>query len=653
MPIRWKLILGIGAPLVVLMSVLLVLDYRRLRALAIEQAEQRVTEIALRHAAQYQGLFDTVAQVARTGAAVIGQHSDLTEAEIYELLRDNVQRNDLVYGSCIGFEPGAFRRKDEGVASSIPEAPRERSQPGPGKFAPYVYRGPSGIERLDIAQVYDYSDGSWEWYDTPRWTQSDHWTDPYFDKDAGNVPMITFSAPIKRAGTFIGVVTVDVQLEKLRRVSMRDSPKATALYILDRQGRFLLAPVSMQIMSDTVFQQAARMNAPELDAISRRAMRGESGVGIYYDPDLEQREMVYFAPIKGTGWSLGCVSPENFFLGEQMAALRDRAAVGAAVVVIILAFVAFMGAWIVRPVGRLAEAVRELGSGNLSPTRVRAKGSDEIGQLARGFNTMVDELRRHVDALTRETAALQAVESELAIARTIQGSMLPRTFPPFPDRDEFELHAVSIPARQVGGDFFDFFFAADNQLTVVVADVSGKGVPAAIFMAVARTVVRDLASGGRRSPGEIMNEANELLVRENSESMFVTMQVGQYDPRSGVLRYANAGHPGAYILDRAGKLRPCAAATGTVLGVIPGARFEDGTESLRPGERIVFYTDGVPEARSPGGEFYRAARFEAVLGTLGHETAQAICDRSMAEVAAFQNGAAHDDITLLVLGRLH
>ncbi len=651
MPIRWKLILGIGCPLVLLLLSLLVYDYGRLKHAALESNTRQVTEVALRHAATYQGRFDKVAQVASTVAAVVSAHEDMTESELYELLRQNVERNELVYGSCIGFEPGAFRKKGEGPASSIPEAPRTNPSPRPELFAPYVCRAGEGLQRLDIAEVYDYTDGSWEWYATPRWIQGEWWTDPYFDKDAGNVPMITFSAPMKRAGKFIGVVTVDVQLEKLRQKSMNEQVRDVQTYILDRKGRFLLAPDANLIMSKTIQELAQEMGAPDLAEIGDRAMQRQTGVGTYFDPGEQRKKMIYFAEIPGTSWVLGCVSPESRIIGEQLGALRERAGIGVAVVGIILFIVAIMGSWIVRPVGRLAQSVRELGEGNLTPTLVRARGSDEIGQLARGFNTMVAELRRHIEALTKETAARQAVESELSIARAIQASMLPREFPPFPLRTEFDLHAVSVPARHVGGDFFDYFFVDERVLTVVVADVSGKGVPAAIFMAVARTVIRDLAMAGKRSPGEVLNEANALLVKENSQGMFVTMFVGQYDTLTGELRFANAGHPAAYVINGSGETRRCGESTGTVLGVIPDERFADKSSRLQPGERVVFFTDGVSEARAADGSFYTEQRFEVLLTTLGSETVQGVCDRTIAALDEFQHDDQHDDITVLVLGR--
>lgn len=647
MPIRWKLILAIGGPLLVLMSTLLVLDYRRLKQTALTQNSHRVTEIALRHAARYKGIFDTTAQVARMSAAFVSSHDDLNEWELYEILRENVSQNRLVYGSCLAFEPGAFTRRSPDRAPSVREAVRDRVRPNEALFGPYVFRGPSGLERLDVADVYDYTLPEWEWYSRTRKELAEGWSDPFIDKDAGDVAMITFSAPIVRKGAFIGVATVDVQLERLRRDSLVERTPATDIYIIDSNGRFVLAPDSTAIMTRTVFDTATRMSAPELVELGRRALAGERGSGSFLNRETGEQLLVYYAPIEGTHWVLGCVSPENYFLGEQMAALQVRMFIGAALVVVILASVAVIGSWIVRPVGKLAGAVRTLGGGDLS-TVVQTTSRDEIGQLARSFNTMVQELRRHVQALTRETAARQAVESELSIARSIQTSLLPREFP---SRPEFDLYAVSLPARQVGGDFFDYFPIDDRTLAVVIADVSGKGVPAAILMAVVRTMVRDLAAAGARSPAEILTHANVALTRENSEGMFVTLFMGKYDLDNGTFRYACAGHPPAYLLTAKGAVHRCTETTGTVLGVFSEAAYVERSVMLVPGDRLVLYTDGVPEARSPSGEFYREARFETLLAANATGTARNLCEAALADVARFQGDEAHDDVTLLVISR--
>jgi sigma-B regulation protein RsbU (phosphoserine phosphatase) len=331
------------------------------------------------------------------------------------------------------------------------------------------------------------------------------------------------------------------------------------------------------------------------------------------------------------------------------AALWMRVAVMLAATMGVVGVALGMGVWIVRPVGRLSEAVSALSAGNLNARVTGIRARDEIGQLARAYNGMLERLQGHVDALRRETAARESVERELGVARAIQLSLLPREFPEPPGCRVF---AMSSPARQVGGDFFDVFTSEGGLLTVVIADVSGKGVPAALFMAVTRTMIRDLAATRAGSPAAMLMRANERLRQENTEGMFVTVFLAQYDPRTGALRYANAGHPHPYVVDSSGGVRTFGRSTGTVEGVLPDQEFEDREESLAPGEQLLAYTDGVTEARSTSGTFFGAGRLEGLLRAEGGRGPRGLCEATLDAVDAFQGNGRADDVTVMVLERL-
>ncbi len=190
----------------------------------------------------------------------------------------------------------------------------------------------------------------------------------------------------------------------------------------------------------------------------------------------------------------------------------EKYAFAVAALLVLLSVSTFLvGTYLSRPVRRLMGAIDRLGKGDFSARTESIARRDEIGELSRAFNEMVSELEFHVQELTSATAAREVVEGELRAAREIQARLLPQVFPAFPDRDEFVLHGVNAPARHVGGDFFDFFLASEQELVLVIADVSGKGVPAAMLMAVSRTIVRNLAMDGL-APAEILAETNRLLL---------------------------------------------------------------------------------------------------------------------------------------------
>lgn len=658
MAIRWKLFLSIGTPLVLLLTVLLIADHRRLRETAYLQASERIAELAERYAASFDGELRAIAQVSRSTAALLELRDDLSEAELYELLRRNVESDPLIYGSCIAFEPGAFvgaHAGDAASASPLPVAEGPTERPDPRLFCPYVFRGERGLVRMDVADAYDYLDPKWEWFNTPRQTLRPFWTEPFFDDGAGNVEMVTFVSPFLNDGRFRGTVNVDVRLDDLRPRAMRDVDPKVTLYCLSSRGTFIIWHDAEISMDDTIFTIAERFGRPEIADLGERMIAGERGSARVRDLTSDLPYLAFFAPIPTAGWSLASVMSEEEVMAPVYAALKRRAFVGVSLIAMVVVIVMGMSTWIIRPVGKLAEAVNQLSAGNLSAAALGVTSRDEIGQLAIAFNSMVEQLRSHIEALTRETTARQAVEAELQVARAIQSAMLPQLFPPFPDRSEFDLHAVSAPARYVGGDFYDYFFISDDVMTVVIADVSGKGVPAALFMAVTRTIIRDVAlnAGGEASPAAVMARTNDTLLREDLGGFFVTLFIAQYNTKTGEIQYANGGHPPPYRIDNHGDVHTFGEVTGTIVGVLDEQTFENRLERLLPGERLVLFTDGVPDARCSNGSFYGSTRFEASLAECRNAQARSTCEELMNTLNRFQAEEPHDDITLVVLGRVH
>lgn len=261
----------------------------------------------------------------------------------------------------------------------------------------------------------------------------------------------------------------------------------------------------------------------------------------------------------------------------------------------------------------------------------------------------------NIAAIRIEHARLAQVEQaekmraqELEHAARIQRSILPTQFPPFPDRKEFDLHAAMVPAKEVGGDLFDFFLLDDDHLGFVIGDVSGKGAPAALFMAVSRTLLRATARH-ESSPGQCFSYVNADLMEQNVSSMFVTMFYGVLDLRTGELRYANAGHNPAYIFSPDGTLRALKSKSGPMLGIFEGLPYRTLTEQLKPGEKILLYTDGVPEARNKDGEF-GDERLEQFIAQHAAESVEELTRNLHKAVQDFAAGTPQfDDITVLAL----
>ena len=254
--------------------------------------------------------------------------------------------------------------------------------------------------------------------------------------------------------------------------------------------------------------------------------------------------------------------------------------------------------------------------------------------------------------LTRERAVEAAktfMESELKIARDIQMSMVPRIFPPFPERKEFELHAILEPAREVAGDFYDFFFAGERRLVFIIGDVSGKGVPASLFMALTKTLLKTKAWQGT-GPDEILRSVNRELYQENDTSMFTTVFCGILDTETGDVAYGNAGHNPPVVIRRDGRTELLSGTGHLPLGVSENVTYETLTVVLGSGDTLLLYTDGVTEATSRKGDFFSESRLIRTVAETNGLPVEEILRRVMADVRVFSNGAAQaDDIALLAL----
>jgi sigma-B regulation protein RsbU (phosphoserine phosphatase) len=258
-------------------------------------------------------------------------------------------------------------------------------------------------------------------------------------------------------------------------------------------------------------------------------------------------------------------------------------------------------------------------------------------------------LKEYIANLAETTAAKERYESELKIARTIQMSFLPKRFPPFPERGEFDIFATLIPAKEVGGDLYDFFMLNNDQLFFSIGDVSGKGIPAALFMAAAKTLMKGTAGPGL-NPSEILSHVNQELCLENDSMMFVTVFCGLLNIRTGELRYSNAGHLPPLLMRSGATPTWLPLPEGFFLGTMEEAVYETRTLILGPGDRLILYTDGVTEAMNEAKDFYTEDRLEKLTLGLGKASPKEMVDEILLSVRAFSgNEPQYDDITLLTL----
>ncbi|MBP5670983.1 MAG: SpoIIE family protein phosphatase, partial [Victivallales bacterium] len=303
---------------------------------------------------------------------------------------------------------------------------------------------------------------------------------------------------------------------------------------------------------------------------------------------------------------------------------------------------------ITRPLLRLKHDVQLISKGNLD-RRAEITTNDEIGDLATSFNNMAVSLDQYIKDLTSVTAEKERIGAELDVAKHIQSSMLPCIFPPYPDRKEFEIYATMQPAKEVGGDFYDFFMVDDAHLAVVMADVSGKGVPAALFMVIGKTLIKDHTEPGS-DLGSVFSEVNNMLCESNSEGLFITAFEGVLDLKTGEFRFVNAGHEPPFIAHVGQpfdlhKIRP-----GFVLAGMEDVRYKSGSIQLDVGDKIFLYTDGVTEATDAANNLYGMERLTAALNTVADRCPDDILPAIKKDIDEFVGSAPQfDDITMLCL----
>ncbi len=333
------------------------------------------------------------------------------------------------------------------------------------------------------------------------------------------------------------------------------------------------------------------------------------------------------------------------------AAIQNRirlAMVVSGLVLLLGSMIAIFGAkTISRPIVELTEMTRRIAGGDFTQ-RIAISAKNEIGTLAASFNEMTRRLNESIEHLKETTAAKERIERELQIAHEIQMSMVPKIFPPFPDRSEFDIFAALVPAKEVGGDLYDFFFVDDDHLCFAVGDVSGKGVPAALFMAVTKTLFRATAGNGG-TPSEILARLNTEICRDNESCMFVTFFCAILNIRTGQVHYSNGGHNLPYYLHRGG-VSALENFGGRSLGLVERSPYAPGQMVLRPGEALLLYTDGVTEAMDPSETLYSDQRLAQFLARNRGSSPRQIIGDLISDVRHFAGEAQQsDDITILAL----
>ncbi|MDR0316535.1 MAG: SpoIIE family protein phosphatase [Treponema sp.] len=514
-------------------------------------------------------------------------------------------------------------------------------------FAPYAYKNDvlragiyayfdktKGEVRLDdfIMSEYDYHSLNWyrEIADAVTQPYQTVWVKPYID-DTSYTLMTTAGAGIfDRNGSFIGISIIDWEIDEVIK-------ELTAIKPTDNSFVLLCVPEKDYIISST------RTNS----------VTGESIKSLPWDINadsftLDNVNYIRFGRYMDNGWLLSIQIPQDEIFAE-VESQNNRFSILIALSSVIMLCLAYylISKLINAPIQRLISDVAQLAQGNLD-IRIETISKDELGLLAQTFNKMTADLKNFIEENARERAEKERISAELSIATEIQANMLPCIFPPFPNRPEFDLYASMLPAKEVGGDFYDFFLIDKDNLAVIIADVSGKGIPAALFMVITKTLIKNCSVC--KSPKNVFESVNNKLCEGNEANMFVTAFMGHYHIPSGRFVYVNAGHNPPLVKKHGGgyeflKTDPC-----LILAWMKGAKYKQDEIILEPGDALYLYTDGVTEAMNPDRELFSEQRLLAALNQYRDSPPRELLYAIKQEIKNFTGEAEQtDDITMLAL----
>lgn len=494
---------------------------------------------------------------------------------------------------------------------------------------------------------------TFDWYQMAKLLDGPCWTEPFFDYNPDGFysqeMIASYCKPLKDAqGRYIGTLSVDLPLGWLSETISAVKPYPNSYSIMiGRGGTFFVHPDSTKLFYQTIFTETLERENPDRTALGKAMQAGEEGMKQMVIDG--QNCYVFYKPLGTTNWSMGLVCPEKDILSGYK---RLQQAVLIIVVLGLLLMLDLISRVIrneLEPLSELNRQAKTIAAGHFQEELVDEGRIDEIGQLNRSFAGMQHSLINYIDELKQTTAQKASIEHELKVASDIQMTMVPRKFPAFPERDDIDLFAAMVPAKEVGGDLYDYFIL-DEQLYFCIGDVSGKGIPASLLMAVTRNLFRIIAQQGH-TPESIAMQINSVLSRDNEQGMFVTMFIGQIDLKDGVLRYCNCGHNPPVIVHKDGKAEFIPVKyTNRPLGVWEEGEFQGETLGCIRGELLLCYTDGLNEAENMKQELLGNDTVIRLMTECARMTAEEVIRKLELEVERHRAGAIpNDDLTLLCL----
>jgi len=559
------------------------------------------------------------------------EYTTPTKEEIDNLLKNIVKNNEQIYGALVAFEPYIMDKSKY-------------------YFTSYFYEEPKGITHYADIGTEEYNYFKKEWYTLPKELNKGVWTEPYFEKKVG-MNIVAYSRPfyktINGERIFCGVVLCEISIDTLRKYVEDIKLCQTGFaFLLSSKGIYLAHRNKEYVIKESIFSLAKKYNHPEYMTLVEKMINRETGITECYSISLQKESIISYTPLAFTGWLLAIVVPKDEIFSELSSITLELFLMGLFGYFLSLVFIIIFAKKITFPLVKLTNATDKIGKGDFETKIPNISSTDEIGILSRAFCSMQENLVKYITSLKETTAAKEKIEQELSIAREIQQSLLPHKFPLL---KQISLYATLIPAKEVGGDLYDFFLIDEKHFCFAIGDVSENGVPAALFMAVAKTLLR-AKIGTMMDPAKVLDAMNKDLCEENESGMFVTFFLGILNIETGVLKYCNAGHPPPLIHTANKGFYFHTEDVHPPLGITADVNYVGNKLELLLEDILFLYTDGVTEAMNIDNVQFSEERLIDVLDKNKDEMVSDIINNIKTAVGQYASGMVQsDDITMLIL----
>ncbi len=491
-----------------------------------------------------------------------------------------------------------------------------------------------------------------DWYQIPFLTATDYWSEPWFDADGKRLMISSYSLPIMSPDEdrVIGIIRLDIALSALqRRVAGSDRHHIGNTLLISCSGRIVVHPDDDKLLNETIFSLAEENNDTHLRSIGKEMLAGKTRFVKLRNPVNEEPQWIYYAPLPLNSWALGIIFDEKEIfrdLDTLLLILTLFMIGGFLAIAVIISVIVWK---INKPLQHLTAAANSIGQGDFE-TEVRLpENFNEIRYLAQGISNMRDSLKDYMNNLLQTTEEKNRIQSDLRIASLVQQNLIPnnndmsRMFP------GLKVYGIVEPAKEIGGDLYDYFRLDDKRFCFVIADVLGKGMVAAMTMTVVNTLIRTKARSAS-SIKELLSDINRYLCDTQSDANFVTMIIGFIDLSSGIMEYCNAGHVPMYLRKRNRHLMKFSETQSTALGILADIDFNTRIMQLDLGDTIILFTDGITETMSKAEDFFGEVRLEELIAGLQNPEPETIVKAILNSVRKFADRDRQaDDTTILVI----